>query len=129
VAALAWRSDGKVFATGCYDNDIYLWDVSNPAQPLRTLKGVESEVLDSDAFELCGATRHGGREEWRVATAAECWFMLRARSAKFGVTHAARGTRNDENYYATLGRCRSTGHGRRRSAKVPRPRGGVGCLP
>src|SRR5262249_4815250 len=37
--ALAWRSDGKVFATGCVDSDIYLWDVAHPAQPLRVLKG------------------------------------------------------------------------------------------
>jgi WD40 repeat protein len=41
VAALAWRSDGKVFATGGddHDPDIYLWDVANSAQPLRVLKG------------------------------------------------------------------------------------------
>jgi serine/threonine protein kinase/WD40 repeat protein/Tfp pilus assembly protein PilF len=39
VNTLAWRSDGKVFATGCADHTIYLWDVANPAQPLRTLKG------------------------------------------------------------------------------------------
>src|SRR5262249_37159433 len=45
VVSLAWRSDGKVFATGCYDHDIYLWDVANPAQPLRTLKGHYGEVV------------------------------------------------------------------------------------
>jgi WD40 repeat protein/tetratricopeptide (TPR) repeat protein len=39
VKTLAWRSDGKVFATGCADHNIYLWDVATPAQPLRTLKG------------------------------------------------------------------------------------------
>jgi eukaryotic-like serine/threonine-protein kinase len=39
VNTLAWRTDGKVFATGCSDHDIYLWDVANPARPLRTLKG------------------------------------------------------------------------------------------
>src|SRR5260221_11146714 len=36
---LAWRSDGKMFATGCSDHDIYLWAAANPAQPLRILKG------------------------------------------------------------------------------------------
>ncbi len=45
VAALAWRDDGKVFATGCYDHDIYLWDVAKPAQPLRVLKGHFGEVV------------------------------------------------------------------------------------
>jgi WD40 repeat protein len=50
---LAWRSDGKVFATGCYDHDIYLWDVLNPAQPLRTLKGHGDDVIDL-------AFSHGG---------------------------------------------------------------------
>jgi WD40 repeat protein len=39
VYTLAWRDDGKVFATGCRDADIYLWDVANPAQQLRALKG------------------------------------------------------------------------------------------
>src|SRR5262249_6517822 len=40
VRSLAWRSDGKVFATGGPDQDsnIYLWEVTNPAQPLRVLK-------------------------------------------------------------------------------------------
>jgi WD40 repeat protein/tetratricopeptide (TPR) repeat protein len=51
---LAWRSDGKVFATGCNgDHDIYLWDVSNPAQPLRTLKGHGDAVIDL-AFSHAG---------------------------------------------------------------------------
>ncbi|HEV3256199.1 MAG TPA: protein kinase, partial [Gemmataceae bacterium] len=45
IYQLAWRSDGKVFATGCQDHDIYLWDVSNPAQPLRTLKGHYGAVV------------------------------------------------------------------------------------
>jgi serine/threonine protein kinase/WD40 repeat protein/tetratricopeptide (TPR) repeat protein len=46
VAALAWRSDGKVFATGCYDHDeIYVWDMANPAQPLQTLKGHSGAVV------------------------------------------------------------------------------------
>jgi eukaryotic-like serine/threonine-protein kinase len=44
VATLAWRSDGKVFATGCHDNDIYIWDSANPAQPLRILKGHRAAV-------------------------------------------------------------------------------------
>src|SRR5262249_50729391 len=39
VVRLAWRGDGKVFATGCWDHDIYLWDTARPAEPLRTLKG------------------------------------------------------------------------------------------
>src|SRR5262249_15279102 len=41
IASLAWRSDGKILATGGddYDHNIYLWDVANPAQPLQTLKG------------------------------------------------------------------------------------------
>ena len=53
VARLAWRSDGKVFATGCYDHDIYLWDVANPAQPLRILKGHFGPVVNL-------AFSHGG---------------------------------------------------------------------
>jgi serine/threonine protein kinase/WD40 repeat protein/tetratricopeptide (TPR) repeat protein len=44
VFALAWRADGKVFATGCFDNDIYLWDVANPAQHLWHLKGHSGPV-------------------------------------------------------------------------------------
>ena len=44
VAILAWRSDGRVFATGCHDNDIYLWDTARPAQPLRILKGHSAAV-------------------------------------------------------------------------------------
>jgi serine/threonine protein kinase/WD40 repeat protein/tetratricopeptide (TPR) repeat protein len=41
VASLAWRSDGKILATGGddYDHNIYLWDVANPAQPLQILRG------------------------------------------------------------------------------------------
>jgi eukaryotic-like serine/threonine-protein kinase len=46
VAALAWRSDGKVFATGCHDHDIYLWDVAHAAQPLRILKGHFGPVVN-----------------------------------------------------------------------------------
>jgi WD40 repeat protein len=38
VATLAWRSDGKRFATGCRDGDIYLWDATNASRPPRTLK-------------------------------------------------------------------------------------------
>jgi eukaryotic-like serine/threonine-protein kinase len=53
VVKLAWRSDGKVFATGCFDHDIYLWDVANPAQPLRILKGHFGEVVNL-------AFSHGG---------------------------------------------------------------------
>src|SRR5262249_60733240 len=39
VACLAWRGDGQVLATGCFDQHIYLWDAANPARPLRTLEG------------------------------------------------------------------------------------------
>jgi WD40 repeat protein/Tfp pilus assembly protein PilF len=53
VSALAWRSDGKVFATGCTDHAIYLWDTVNPAQPLRILKG-HVEAVDHLGFS------HGG---------------------------------------------------------------------
>ena len=53
VVRLAWRSDGKVFATGCHDHDIYLWDVANPAQPLRILKGHFGPVVNL-------AFSHGG---------------------------------------------------------------------
>src|SRR5262249_15052272 len=45
VSTLAWRSDGQVFATGCSDHNIYLWDVANPAQPLHTLKGHSGPVV------------------------------------------------------------------------------------
>src|SRR5262249_22335606 len=45
VNTLAWRSDGKVFATACEDHDIYLWEVMNPAQPLRTLEGHFAAVV------------------------------------------------------------------------------------
>src|SRR5262249_5154515 len=53
VSTLAWRSDGKVFATGCDDHDIYLWDLAKPAQPLRILKG-HLGVVDHLGFS------HGG---------------------------------------------------------------------
>jgi serine/threonine protein kinase/WD40 repeat protein/Tfp pilus assembly protein PilF len=53
IRVLAWRSDGKVFATGCEDHDIYLWEVAQPAQPLRILKGHSGSV-----FNL--AFSHGG---------------------------------------------------------------------
>jgi WD40 repeat protein len=53
VSQMAWRDDGKVFATGCYDHDIYLWDVANPAQPLRVLKGHLAEVVEL-AFSHAG---------------------------------------------------------------------------
>src|SRR5262249_33069192 len=39
VNALAGRGDRKGFATGCAHHHIYLWEVANPTQPLRTLKG------------------------------------------------------------------------------------------
>src|SRR5262249_7431708 len=35
---LAWRGDGKLFATGCYGNEIYLWDPADPSRP-RTIQG------------------------------------------------------------------------------------------
>jgi len=53
LECLAWRSDGKVFATGCYDSDIYLWDVTRPAEPLRKLKGHFGTVA------YLGFSRHG----------------------------------------------------------------------
>jgi serine/threonine protein kinase/WD40 repeat protein/Tfp pilus assembly protein PilF len=55
VTALAWRSDGKLFATGGdnHDPDIYIWDVANSAQPLRTLKGHFGAVVNL-------AFSHGG---------------------------------------------------------------------
>jgi serine/threonine protein kinase/WD40 repeat protein/tetratricopeptide (TPR) repeat protein len=53
IRMLAWRSDGEVFATGCEDHDIYVWDVAQPAQPLRTFKGHRGSV-----FNL--AFSHGG---------------------------------------------------------------------
>jgi serine/threonine protein kinase/WD40 repeat protein/tetratricopeptide (TPR) repeat protein len=53
VFQMAWRDDGKVFATGCYDHDIYLWDVAKPAQQLRVLKGHLAEVFDL-AFSHAG---------------------------------------------------------------------------
>jgi WD40 repeat protein/tetratricopeptide (TPR) repeat protein len=45
IHSLAWRSDGEVFATGCYDTDIYLWNVANSGQPLRTVKGHVASVF------------------------------------------------------------------------------------
>src|SRR5205823_7353418 len=45
VHSLAWRGDGRAFAAGCFDHDIYLWDVANSAQPLRTLKGHMGSVF------------------------------------------------------------------------------------
>jgi WD40 repeat protein len=53
VASLAWRSDGKVFASGCFDHDIYLWDAGHSKEPLRIMKGHLSAVV-SLAFS------HGG---------------------------------------------------------------------
>jgi serine/threonine protein kinase/WD40 repeat protein/tetratricopeptide (TPR) repeat protein len=38
VACLAWRGDGKVFATGTYGSDIYLWDPADPSRR-RILQG------------------------------------------------------------------------------------------
>jgi eukaryotic-like serine/threonine-protein kinase len=46
VASLAWRGDGKVLATGCWDQHIYLWDTANPARPLRTLEGHFAPVVN-----------------------------------------------------------------------------------
>jgi WD40 repeat protein/tetratricopeptide (TPR) repeat protein len=53
VDEMAWRDDGKVFATGCFDHDIYLWDVANPAQQLRVLKG-HLQVVVHLAFSHAG---------------------------------------------------------------------------
>jgi serine/threonine protein kinase/WD40 repeat protein len=46
VLVLAWRGDGKVFATGCQDGDIYLWDAASASAPLRTLKGHSGGVVN-----------------------------------------------------------------------------------
>jgi WD40 repeat protein len=46
VASLAWRSDGKVFAIGCHDHNVYIWDTANSAQPLRTLTGHFGPVVN-----------------------------------------------------------------------------------
>jgi WD40 repeat protein/serine/threonine protein kinase len=46
VASLAWRSDGKVFASGCFDHDIYLWDAAHSKEPLRIMKGHFSAVVN-----------------------------------------------------------------------------------
>src|SRR5262249_47030999 len=55
VRTLAWRDDGKVFATACFDEpfDIYVWETAKPTEPLRTLKGHFGRVI-SLAFT------HGG---------------------------------------------------------------------
>jgi serine/threonine protein kinase/WD40 repeat protein len=47
IASLAWRSDGKILATGGdeYYRDICLWDLANPAEPLRTLQGHIGQVV------------------------------------------------------------------------------------
>jgi serine/threonine protein kinase/WD40 repeat protein/tetratricopeptide (TPR) repeat protein len=45
VFSLAWRSDGKQFATGCRDGDIYLWDAANASRPPRILKRHSSPVV------------------------------------------------------------------------------------
>jgi WD40 repeat protein len=53
VKSLAWRGDGKLLATGCMDNHIYLWDPANPTRPLRTLTGHFGAVVNL-------AFSHGG---------------------------------------------------------------------
>jgi serine/threonine protein kinase/WD40 repeat protein/tetratricopeptide (TPR) repeat protein len=53
VYQMAWRDDGKVFATGGYNHDIYIWDVANPVQRLRVLKGHLAAVVDL-AFSHAG---------------------------------------------------------------------------
>src|SRR5262245_49355055 len=55
IWSIAWRGDGKIFATGCGGQpfDIYVWDVDNPDQPLRVLKG-HSEPVVSLAFNRRG---------------------------------------------------------------------------
>jgi serine/threonine protein kinase/WD40 repeat protein/tetratricopeptide (TPR) repeat protein len=45
VFALAWRSDGKQFATGCRDGAIYVWDPANASRPPRILKRHSSAVV------------------------------------------------------------------------------------
>jgi WD40 repeat protein/Tfp pilus assembly protein PilF len=55
IWSIAWRGDGKIFATGCGGQpfDVYVWDVENPDQPLRVLKG-HSEPIVSLAFNRRG---------------------------------------------------------------------------
>src|SRR5262249_37390289 len=75
IAAFAWRSDGKVFATGCLDHNIYLWDVANPTQPLQTLKGHIGAVYQL-GFSRAGDLLLSGSEDstsrlWDAVTGKE----------------------------------------------------------
>jgi serine/threonine protein kinase/WD40 repeat protein/Tfp pilus assembly protein PilF len=45
VYTLAWRGDGKLFATGCWNHNIYLWEPTKPAQPSGVLKGHFNTVV------------------------------------------------------------------------------------
>jgi serine/threonine protein kinase/WD40 repeat protein/tetratricopeptide (TPR) repeat protein len=53
VHSLAWRADGMVFATGCFDSDIYLWSVEDSGRLLRIVKGHLGSVF-SVAFSRGG---------------------------------------------------------------------------
>jgi serine/threonine protein kinase/WD40 repeat protein len=88
VHAVGWRSDGRVFATGCDDHDIYLWDVANPAQPVRTLKGHIGAVVylafSQDGDLLLSDSWDSTSRLWDPATGQQLLSKPRSVSREFG---------------------------------------------
>jgi eukaryotic-like serine/threonine-protein kinase len=44
VRSLAWRGDGSMLATGCYDAQVYVWDMRDLRQPVQVLRGHQGIV-------------------------------------------------------------------------------------
>jgi signal transduction histidine kinase len=80
VRGLAWHPDGELLATGCQDQNAYLWNPCSPSKPIRTFVGHQSslvevcfhpngQILASDSWD--GTTRL-----WDVATGQELARMV-----------------------------------------------------
>jgi signal transduction histidine kinase len=80
VRGLAWHPGGDLLATGCHDQNAYLWSLSSPSKPIRTFVGHQSS-LDEVCFHpsgqiLASQSWDGTTRLWDVATGQELARMV-----------------------------------------------------
>ena len=74
TGALAFSPDGSIFATGCDDGSVYLWDVASARQigPPRLLRGrILALMFRTDGRDLMAVDDRGDVRSWPLLAPAE----------------------------------------------------------